>query len=543
MLKLGIVEPSHSEWSSPVIIIPKSDGGWRWTVDLRKVNALAKSDGYPLPSVDEMVNQLRDAKYLSSVDLNSAYFQIPLEESSKEKTAFIVPGKGLFQFARMPQGLNSSAAVLQRFIDNVIGFDLQLKCFAYLDDIVIASSTFEEHLEVLVKVLSRLEAANLTINLTKCKICMPQLRYLGYVVDRNGLRVNPDKAKAIVDFSEPSLVTETKRFIGLTSWYRRFVRNFSTIMAPITALTKGTKKKKAKNSSFQWTSECRAAFQEIKKRLTSAPFLVCPGFSKQFYLHTDASNVGLGAILSMEPDGSKVVTYASRSLSEDERKYTTKELECLAVLWAVEKLREYLEGQEFTVITDHASLLWLDSLKKPQGRLGRWAVRLQQFKYKLMHRKGGENDGPDVLSRAPVEVPSEHVDLVEVKTSTDLRYTVLFEKVQKFPEDYPEFRIEGNQLFKLVCVHGDNTWVRLIPIELREKVFKEVHDDPTSGHFGIRQSFYRLERTYLWPSMKKDLRDYMKKCKVCLAYKPMQEKAKGLMSGSLQVSAPFHRPI
>lgn len=384
-LALGVVEKSTSAWCSPVIILPKSNTGeYRWVVNLKRINEHAKPDAYAPQRVNDILDQLREANYLSSIDCKSAYWQIPLESSSREKTAFMVPGRGLYQFTRLPQGLNSSSAAWQRFIDGVIGYDLQPHCFVYLDDIILISATFEEHIELLEKVMSRLETANITINLDKCKFCRSELRYLGYIVDKEGLRVCPDKVRAVQEFNRPKSVKEVRRFVGLASWYRRFVPHFASVIAPITNLTKGTREKPI---PFVWSPQCEEAFLKIKTFLTTAPILVCPNFEKEFFLHCDASETGLGVILSQELDGSEVVAYGSRRLSKAEELYTTTELECLCVVWAVERFRAYLEGSHFTVVTDHASLVWLHKLKDPRGRLGRWVVRLQQFSFSVVHRK------------------------------------------------------------------------------------------------------------------------------------------------------------
>jgi len=539
------------------MILPKANGAegedGRWVVDLRRVNALAKSDAYRSLPISTIIDQLRDARYLPSIDLRSAFFQVELDKPSREKTAFVVPGRGLFQFTRMPQGLNSSAAAWQRLIDRVFGFDLQLRVFAYLDDIIIVSSDFDSHLDLVNTVLSRLEAAGLTINFEKCKFCLPELRYLGYVVGKDGLKVSPEKISAILDLPKPTNITETKRFIGLASRYRRFVPNFSTIMAPITNLTKGVKLEKGKgrkgrrmeaSGPFMWTDECDAAFKEIKERLVSAPVLACPDFNREMFILCDASSVGLGAILSHNADGTEVIAYASRMLTDAERKYSTSEQECLAVLWAIEKFRCYVEGTDFTVVTDHYSLLWLDRLKNPQGRLARWAVTLQQYRYTIVHRKGKEHLGPDCLSRAPLcnaeDKDTGSLDLIEVgEEPRDQWYNELVAKVEQDPSRYPHFRIRGKQLFKNILVNREEVWVRLVPSELRGKVLEECHDDPVAGHFGVKKTIERIRRLYLWPTMRRDVREYVLSCEVCLAYKPVQSNLKSLMGNPNYVNKPF----
>ncbi|KAG5888185.1 hypothetical protein JTB14_016401 [Gonioctena quinquepunctata] len=240
----------------------------------------------------------------------------------------------------------------------------------------------------------RLKEANITVSIEKCQFCRPQMKYLGYVVDRNGLHVDPDKVRAMLELPTPTNVTEVRRVVGTFSWYRRFIPDFSSVIAPITALLR-------KSTSFHWSEESASAFRRVKECLVSAPILSCPDYSREFVVQTDASGYGVGAVLTQPHDeGDRVISYLSRSLSRQERNYTTTERECLAVLWAVEKLRPYLEGVPFTVVTDHFSLLWLQTLKDLNGRLARWAVRLQQYNFKVIHRKGKENVVPDALSRS-----------------------------------------------------------------------------------------------------------------------------------------------
>lgn len=544
-LKCGVVEPSKSPWRASILLVRKKSKDYRWVVDFRRLNKVSKKDAYPMPRVNDILDSLRDAKYLSSIDLKSAYFQIPLDQESKEKTAFVIPGRGLFQFTRMPQGLNTSAATWQRFIDKVLGEDLRQNVFVYLDDIIIAARTFEHHMEILEKVFTRLMEAGLTVNFEKCDFCRPELKYLGYVINEDGLMVNPEKVSAITEFPRPNNPAAVRRFVGLASWYRRFVPNFSTIMSPLHDLT-------GKRKCFVWNDDCEEAFTSIKKLLTTAPVLSCPDFEKEFTLHCDASGVGLGAILSQEfEDGEKVIAYASRSLSKQERKYSATELECLAVLWAIEKFRCYLEGYTFTVVTDHSSLKWLDNLKDPVGRLGRWAVRLQQYDYKIVHRKGKENEAPDALSRAPLggedseDYAEEDVPKIEIvsfdKDVEDGWYVKLRYLVLNNPAAYPHWKVEDQLLYKKIFngIRAEAVWVKVIPKEMRARVYEECHDSPTAGHFGFFKTFNRIRQRYYWPRMREDIADYIDNCHVCLQVKPRNTAPAGLMGQQRVVDAPL----
>lgn len=361
MLRLGVVEKSSSPWASSIVMVKKAKSdSWRFCVDFRKLNSVTARDSYPLPILADVLDKLRDARYLSTLDIKSAYWQVPMEKNSRQYTAFIVPTRGLFQFTRMPFGLHNAPATWQRLIDKILG-NLEPFVFVYLDDVVICTQTFEKHLEVLEEVFRRLREAQLTVSFDKCHFCKPNMKYLGFVIDRKGLHVNPDKIKSMFELPPPQNVKEVRRIIGRFSWYRRFVPEFSTIVSPITALIK-------KCSKFVWTPECDSAFRRIKELLIRAPVLSCPDYSLPFVIQTDASGYGIGAVL-VQPhhDGDSVICFLSRSLTKQERNYTTTERECLAVLWSIEKLRCYIEGVPFTLVTDHYSLVWLQNLRELGG--------------------------------------------------------------------------------------------------------------------------------------------------------------------------------
>lgn len=369
-------------------------------------------DAYPIPFVSATLDKLRDARYLSTLDIKSAYCQIPVDKDSRPLTAFTVPSRGLFQFKRMPFGLTNAPAVWQCLIDRVVGVDLEKHVFVYLDDVIICTASFDEHISVLREIISRITKAGLTPNKDKCNFCKSELKYLGYVVNSSGLLVDPEKIEAILRIPSLKSVSDVRRVVGLASWYRRFVTNFSSLVSPLTRLT-------CKNAKFNWDSACEDAFVAIKECLVKSPVLSCPDFDKPFIVQCDASDFGLGAILSQIQDGVEhVICYLSRSLNKNERKYSTTEKECLAVLFAIEKLRPYIEGTHFTVITDHYCLKWLNNIKDPVGRIARWAIRLQQYDFEILHRKGKDNVVPDALSRS-VPIVDAVTDVFPVEFTTE----------------------------------------------------------------------------------------------------------------------------
>jgi len=364
------------------------------------------------------------------------------------------------------------------------------------------------------------------------------LRYLGYIVDPDGLRPDPEKVEAIVNIPPPRNVTEIRPFIGTASWYRRFLPDFSLVLAPILNLTK-------KNVKWNWTPECQKSFNKLKECLISAPILTVPDFERTFHLQTDASSYGLGAVLTQFFDGEeKVICYLSRSLTKQEMKLSVREKECLAVIWSVEKLRHYLDHVHFKVYTDHASLLWLHRLKDPLGRLGRWQLRLQQFDFELIHRKGKENIVPDFLSRAmPVPVQSVNFNHL-VSPTTDKWYLRLSKSVKENPIKYPLWRVENDILYKFVkppitnfSPSGDD-WKIVIPKDKSRDILYR-HNIPAAGHEGIFKTYGKVLQRYYWPKMRADVTAYVKCCNDCAQSKVEQKAPAGLMGTRPEITQPF----
>lgn len=534
MLELGVIRPSKSPYSSNVILVKKASGEFRLCFDGRRLNSITKKDSYPLPNLTQTLDKVRDAHFLSAIDLKHAFWQVKLTPDSSEKTAFSVVGKGHFEFTRMPFGLCNSAQQLQRLIDRLFDPSIEQHVFTYLDDLIVVNKTFEEHIQTLSRVFDSLKDANLTVNVAKCKFCKSSLSFLGYIVDKHGLHTNPDKIKAIVDYPKPRNTTEVKRFLGMTSWYRRFIQDFSELSAPITELIKGRQKRQG----IVWTDNANKSFEELKKRLITAPVLASPDFDKPFVLQCDASNYALGCILTQgEGDNERVISYASRTLTKPERNYTITELELLSIVFGVSKYQSYIQGVKFKIITDHSSLLWLKRLQNPSGRLARWAVHLSQFDFDIEHRKGKLNVVPDALSRAISSLNT-------VEATSDEWYKKMLERVTKHPELYPAWYVEDSKLYKYVKVkHHVKTnvreWKLVVPKDNRLNVLKECHDDPLSSHFGCNKTYSRVCSKFYWPSMRADIKKYVYKCEICNQQKVSQLGRIGLMGSPKNVNQPF----
>lgn len=538
MLSLDVIEPCESPWSSPVLIVGKKDGNPRFCLDSRKLNSVTIKDAYSLPYISEILDNLREAKFLTSIDLSKAFWQIPIHEPDRDKTAFYVPGRGTFRFKVTAFGLTNAPATQQRLVDLLFGPEFELKVFAYLDDIIICSKSFSEHVLLLEKVLNKLKLANLTINLDKSNFFRSELKYLGYLIDANGLRTDPSKVEAITNYPVPKTRKEVKRFLGTASWYRRFVNGFSTIAGPLNKLTSS----KRNTPPFTWSDEANSAFLELKSCLVNAPILACPDFSLPFQVHTDASNYGVGAMLAQTVDGIEhPIAYMSRSLTGPERNYSVTEREALAVLTALEHWRCYLEnGKPFTVFTDHSALKWFLSLTNPTGRLARWGVRLSSFDFSIKHRRGKDNVIPDCLSRT---VPISEIKIDYIKNTSDDWYLKLYEGVLNNPSSFPNYTITDEALYRFMKSNNplvsEFEWKMVVPCELRNEILVKTHSEPTSGHFGVFKTYKRLALRYYWPGMHKDVVQFVAKCDNCAAYKLSTFGTLGKMGRPKACSRPF----
>ena len=401
MLEGGIIEPSASEWCSPMVIVKKKDGALRICVDYRKLNSVSQVDAYPMPRIDEILDQLGKPQFISTMDLTRGYWQVPVEQKARHKTAFSTPF-GLYQFKMMPFGLQGAPATFQRLMDHVTR-EMNGFASAYLDDLIIYSSSWADHVSHLRRVLEKLVGAGLTVKLSKCQFGMSKCTYLGHVIGSGSVEPEPSKVLVVKQFEAPKTKTQVRAFLGLTGYYRRFIPNNAAVALPLTELTK-----KMAPTNVTWTAKCEAAFQELKRLLCSTPVLASPDFEKPFILQTDASEYGVGAVLSQrDAQGcDHPIAYFSRKLLPREVRYSTVEKECLAIKLGMETFRVYLLGRKFTVETDHRSLVWLNKLKESNSRLTRWSQALQPFNYSVVHRAGLSNGNADALSR--VSTVAEH---------------------------------------------------------------------------------------------------------------------------------------
>ncbi|UYV76233.1 hypothetical protein LAZ67_13003122 [Cordylochernes scorpioides] len=395
MLEEGIIRPSSSPWSFPVILVKKRDGKYRFCVDYRKLNEVTVKDVYPIPRIDDVMDSLQGSKYFSAIDLKSGYWQVEIEERDKEKTAFTT-AHGLYEFNVMPFGLCNAPATFERNMENMLGNLRWQICLCYLDDVIIYSPDFPTHLKRLEAVFRCFRESNLRLNDKKCRFGFEELEILGYITSKHGIKPAEHNIKAIRNFPRPTKVKEVQSFLGMCSYYRKFIKDFSKIADPFINLIK-------KSVSFTWTERQEEAFQTLKTALLSPPILGHFNPNALTYIHTDASNIGIGATLVQDIGGEeKVISYLSRTLSKAEQNYSTTEKECLAVVWSMSKLRPYLYGRHFKIVSDHHALCWLKNLKDPTGRLARWALKIQEYDFDIIHKSGKKHLDADGLSRGPL---------------------------------------------------------------------------------------------------------------------------------------------
>ena len=395
MLKLGVIEPAQSPYSSPVVLVRKRDGSIRFCVDFRRLNKKVIFDAEPLPDVECLFAKLGKAKYLTKIDLSRGYWQIPVKPEDRPKTAFTTE-LGQFQFVVMPFGLKTAGACFSRMMRALL-IPLKLEeVDNFMDDMLVGTETKERHIEILRLVLSRLREAILSARPSKCYFGFRQLEYLGHMVG-NGKMIPLERVmEKIRQVEPPTTKKQVKSFLGLVGFYRRFIPHFAEIALPLTDLTKGG----TKPGPVLWTERCQKAFDELKEKLCSQPVCCLPDWTKEFVLRTDASDVGLGAVLLQDQGfGFQPLACASKKLNPAERNYSPIEKECLAVVFGVQKYSQFLLGRHFRVQTDHSPLQWLHRIKPQSPKLMRWAMQLQAYDFTVEAIPGKQNVDADFLSR------------------------------------------------------------------------------------------------------------------------------------------------
>ena len=413
LLEKEIIEHSTSPWSSPVVLVKKKDGTTRFCVDYRRLNEITVKDAFPLPRIDDIYDQLTKATYFTKFDFRAGYFQVPLDVADRPKTAFSTRD-GHFQFKVLPQGLTNGPPTFQRIVNQILGPSRWKHTLAYIDDIIIYSENFDEHLQHIEEACTLLQDTNFKLNIDKCEIAKPEILFLGHVIKKGTIKPDPDNIRGLMDTKEPTSAEEAFRFVKAAEYYRKFIPKFSFIAAPLHKYSPTTiqqQQNHTKKGNFEWSPEAKLAFHQLKKILTSDLLLDLPDETVPFKLQTDACTDGIGAVLlQMTPNGDRPLAYMSKKLTATQIKWPTIEQECYAIVVAIEKWDKYLRGREFILETDHEPLVSLPTKEQVNKRCDRWRLKLAEYRYKVKHIQGKKNNMADYLSRSPVEQAEDETD-------------------------------------------------------------------------------------------------------------------------------------
>ncbi len=521
LLKKGWIRPSHSPFGSPVLFAAKPDGSLRLCIDYRALNALTKKSRYPLPRIDEMFDRMTQANYITSADAAQAYHQVGIDPGDVHKTAFVCR-YGQYEWIVMPFGLCNAPSTFQSLINKALGSDFDDCVMAYLDDIIIFSRTKEDHVRDVKRVLERLKKYNIRLRLSKCNFGAHEVEFLGFVVGGGVLKAAESKIKVVQTWSTPKNVHDVRSFLGFCNFYRRFVEGYSKIAAPLNELLR-------KDVAWCWEEQHKVAFQALKDALTNPPVLILPDWSKPFYVVVDASDYAVGATLMQDQGrGLQPIAFDGRKLNDAERKYITTDRENLALIHALRNWRCYLEGSQFTVETDHHALIHLQTQPQLNRRQVGWMELLASYTFDIVHKPGKSNVS-DPLSRIPHE--REIGELNVINASVGAGHALL----QSCREGYAHDDYYANPANLRQFHERDGVWywkervcVPDVP-DLRNKILVELHDAPTGGHFGVDKTLEAISRRFFWPSLKHDVRTYVRTCPTCQRTKHTNQVPAGLL--------------
>ena len=501
LIEKGLIEPSYSEWSSPVVLVPKKNGKWRMCVDYRKVNDATIKDSYSLPYIDEIFDSLHGAKIFSTMDLYSGYHQILMEEDSIEITSFTTKF-GNYQFKVMPFGLTGAPATFQREMNHILFPFIGKFVFNFIDDILIYSTSVEEHIEHIRQVLAVFKRHKLKINIEKCSFLQTEVEVLGHKVSVDGLSPLDSKIQVIKNWKAPTNVHELRSFLGATGYYRNFIDKYAQITAPLCKLLK-------KGIKYQWDKKHQDSFNMLKEKLINAPILKYPCFDRRFIIRTDASYNGVGGVLLQEdPDTKKEfpIHYVSRSLSKAEHNYGITDLEGAALIYCISKLKSYIMGNPIKtlVITDHKPLISFFTNKEPNNaRQARWCLKVSTLGIEIQYQAGKKNLLADALSR----MKQEDKMVLAIKDTSKINQELLSKTIQEFLNE-KIVNLDGEDYF----IDGDN--YRKIITNTNDKI-KLILESHNIGHEGYNKTYQRLKKNYYWQRMVNDIKRIVSRCEKC----------------------------
>ena len=539
MLDNGICRPSNSPWSSQVLLVKKKDQSMRFVIDYRKLNDCTVRDEYPMPNIKDLMEEVAGSNFFSCMDLPSAYWHVPVEESSIEKTAFEIP-KGKFEMLRMPFGLKNSQSTQQRLMDNTLRNVPNTD--AYVDNILTHSVMFNDHLSHLGKCLTELGINNLSLRLDKCDFAKPKVEQFGFVISPYGFKPSYENVKKIQDYPRPKCSKEVRQFLGLANYYREFVKMFSDEAEPLQELLR-------KGNLFVWTENRERAFCSIKEKISTDCLLNTPNWNLPFTIEVDGSKIAVGATLTQQDNAGnqKVLSYHSSTMDPSQRNYSPTEQECWAAISACRKFDVYIKGApSLTLISDHEPLQWLRKQKDPRNKFSRWIMELEQYPYEFKYRPGVEHQGPDTLSRIDTGTPSKtddetkfegHVYMVEmkdIKEPDEWKKLLVAEQIRDNAIniareqllDRGKIAIGRFKSFNKLYIQ-DGLLVKagriVVPNSLKYQIVRDFH---SSNHWGAANTLNDVKKSYYWPNMQKYIEEYCASCEGCLRSKHMNVKSK-----------------
>ena len=544
-LAKGFIRNSRSPAGAPILFVKKKDGSLRLCVDYRGLNALTIKNRYPLPLISQLLDQLSQAKIFTKIDLRGAYNLVRVKAGDEWKTAFRTR-YGHFEYTVMPFGLTNAPAVFQHMMNDIFREQLDHYVVIYLDDLLIYSKNQEEHDSHVTKVLEKLREVGLYAKLEKCEFDKTSVEFLGYVVTPQGIRMDQSKVDSLLSWKPPSTVREVQCFLGFANFYRIFIKNFSSLVSPLTALTRKDKK-------FEWDSKAQRAFEDLKRQFTTAPILTHANPERQYIVETDGSDFAMGAVLSQLQDDGKLhpIAFYSRKFTAAEINYEIYDKELLAIVSAFEQWRHYLCGAQcpIVVFTDHKNLLYYTTTRKLNRRQARWSMFLADFDFEIKYRPGAQQGKPDALSRREEYKPKEGEDCVTnqhtvlikpeklhingiVSTPDDesllsgirdnLKKDKFASGIMKHIKEFPEFSITNGLLF--------NEGLLYVPdLHSKLEILKNRHDSKIAGHYGVKKTVELITRDYWWPKLWEFVRRYIKGCDTCARSKSSRHKPYGLL--------------
>jgi hypothetical protein len=514
LLNSGVVRANTSPYSSPVLLVKKHDGSWRLYVDYRALNRTTIKDKYPIPVIDELLDELHGAQYFSKLDLRSGYHQIRMQEQDVEKTAFRIH-HGHFEFLVMPFGLTNAPSTFQSLMNDIFRGYLRKFVLVFFDDILIYSKSWEDHLYHLTCVFDILRTSHLFVRMDKCSFGQQRVNYLGHFIEQNGVAVDLAKIQAMLAWPRPSNIKALRGFLGLTGYYRKFIQHYGTIARPLTQLLK--------KDAFGWNEEASDSFDRLKEAMTKAPVLALPDFSKTFVIECDASGCGIGAVLMQDR---RPIAYFSQALHGRNLKLSTYEKEMLALVTSIQRWHPYLLGQRFVVRTDHRSLKYLWDQTIATEAQQRWLIKLMGYDFTIEYKKGHDNRAADALSRQlegtlmALSVPIPYwIESIKHEVQHDPDLQALATRIQQNEAVGPWHLQAGLIYFK------DRVYLKA-ESPTTAAIIAEFHN---STHEGYHKGLQRIRSVFYWPKMKQQLRTFIRNCDICQHLKAEATKPAGLL--------------